>query len=53
MKFFVQFRWDDDFTMPDVAKSVVGHFRHALDILRPEQVISNGVLFIVVGFVIT
>ncbi|KAH7851517.1 hypothetical protein Vadar_012810 [Vaccinium darrowii] len=31
-------KWDDDFTMPDVAKSVVGHYRHALDILRPEQV---------------
>ncbi|KAH7848655.1 hypothetical protein Vadar_005780 [Vaccinium darrowii] len=31
-------KWDDEFNMPDIAKSVVGHYRHALDILRPEQV---------------
>ncbi|KAH7835639.1 hypothetical protein Vadar_028238 [Vaccinium darrowii] len=35
---WLYYGWDDDFTMPDVAKSVVGHYRHALDILRPEQV---------------
>ncbi|KAH7861643.1 hypothetical protein Vadar_028812 [Vaccinium darrowii] len=30
--------WYDMFTAPDLAQSVLGHYRHALDIMRPDEV---------------
>ncbi|KAH7842642.1 hypothetical protein Vadar_007634 [Vaccinium darrowii] len=31
-------KWYDMFTAPDLAQSVVGHYRHALDIMRADEV---------------
>ncbi|KAH7849712.1 hypothetical protein Vadar_021930 [Vaccinium darrowii] len=32
-------RWDDKFHSPDLATHVVGHYRHSLDMQKPDEVI--------------
>ncbi|KAH7865052.1 hypothetical protein Vadar_001673 [Vaccinium darrowii] len=32
-------RWDDEFHSPDLATHVVGHYRHSLDMQRPDEVV--------------
>ncbi|KAH7867306.1 hypothetical protein Vadar_031754 [Vaccinium darrowii] len=32
-------RWDDEFHSPNLATHVVGHYRHSLDMQRPDEVV--------------
>ncbi|KAH7867414.1 hypothetical protein Vadar_033030 [Vaccinium darrowii] len=35
------FKWDDKFHSPNLATHVVGHYRHSLDMQKPDEVISQ------------